>query len=226
MLRARLDDLGVLVELAEEEDDAGSREEAVRDLGALKADIEALEVRTLLSGEYDSREAVVTIRSGAGGVDAADWAEMLMRMYIRWAEGHGYGVEVYDTSYAEEAAAALGVDPGIVFKTLVAQVDGGPVLTLVPTDAQLDLKALAAALGGARAQLAEPALAERLTGYVVGGISALGTRRPLPTVADESLAAVPTVYLSAGKRGLQVSLSSADLLRIAEARLAAIARRR
>ncbi|TXH42709.1 MAG: Cys-tRNA(Pro) deacylase [Actinobacteria bacterium] len=141
-------------------------------------------------------------------------------------EVHPYHVDPRAASYAEEAAAALGVDPGIVFKTLVAQVDGGPVLTLVPTDAQLDLKALAAALGGARAQLAEPALAERLTGYVVGGISALGTRRPLPTVADESLAAVPTVYLSAGKRGLQVSLSSADLLRIAEARLAAIARRR
>ena len=106
-------------------------------------------------------------------------------------------------------AAALGVDPGIVFKTLVAQVDGGPVLTLVPTDAQLDLKALAAALGrpGAAGRAGAGRTSHRLRG---GGISALGTRRPLPTVADESLAAVPTVYLSAGKRGLQVSLSSAD----------------
>src|SRR5689334_24861372 len=92
--------------MAAEEEGAGSAEaleDADAELAKLHEDIEAMEVRTLLSGEYDEREAVVTIRSGAGGVDAADWAEMLMRMYIRWAEKHSYGVEVFDTSYAEEA---------------------------------------------------------------------------------------------------------------------------
>jgi peptide chain release factor 2 len=105
-LRGRLDDLPVLYELAAEEEGAGGSDalaEADAELKALQADIEAMEVRTLLSGEYDEREAVVNIRSGAGGVDAADWAEMLMRMYIRWAEQHSYPVEVFDTSYAEEA---------------------------------------------------------------------------------------------------------------------------
>ena len=105
-LRERLDDMPVLYELAEEEEGA-SAEAALADAdserASLRADIEMLEVRTLLSGEFDKRDAVVNIRSGAGGIDAADWAEMLMRMYIRWAEKHGYGVEVYDTSYAEEA---------------------------------------------------------------------------------------------------------------------------
>ena len=102
-LRSRLDDLGVLHQLAEEEGDAVVRVEAETELAALRRDIEALEVRTLLSGEYDAREALVTINSQAGGVDAADWAQMLFRMYTRWAERHGYPVEVYDTSYAEEA---------------------------------------------------------------------------------------------------------------------------
>lgn len=108
-LRRRLDDLPVLYELAAEERAAAAASgmeafaEADAELKALRVDIEATEVRTLLSGEYDEREALITIRSGAGGVDAADWAEMLMRMYIRWAEQHKYGVEVLDTSYAEEA---------------------------------------------------------------------------------------------------------------------------
>ena len=102
-LRGRIDDLGVLIELAEEEDDADTLGEAQKDLKSLSADIEALEIRTLLSGEYDQRDALVTIRSEAGGVDAADFAAMLLRMYLRWAERHGYATEVYDTSYAEEA---------------------------------------------------------------------------------------------------------------------------
>jgi peptide chain release factor 2 len=102
-LRGRLDDLGVLLELAMEEDDAATLVEAQKEYRTLSGDIEALEVRTLLSGEYDQREAVVTIRSEAGGVDAADFAAMLLRMYLRWAERHGYSTEVYDTSYAEEA---------------------------------------------------------------------------------------------------------------------------
>lgn len=102
-LRRRLDDLGVLIELAVEESDPGTLAEAQREEKTLAGEIEALEVRTLLSGEYDQREAVVTIRSEAGGVDAADFAAMLLRMYLRWAERHGYSTEVYDTSYAEEA---------------------------------------------------------------------------------------------------------------------------
>jgi len=102
-LRGRVDDLGVLIELSVEEDDPATLAEAQREYKALAADIEALEVRTLLSGEYDQRDALVTIRSEAGGVDAADFAAMLLRMYLRWAERHGYATEVYDTSYAEEA---------------------------------------------------------------------------------------------------------------------------
>lgn len=90
-------------ELAEEEGDEASKELVDTELKDLGAAIEALEVTTMLSGEYDEREAVINIRSGAGGVDAADWAEMLMRMYTRWAEKHGHKVDVYDISYAEEA---------------------------------------------------------------------------------------------------------------------------
>ncbi|RIJ77203.1 peptide chain release factor 2 [Nakamurella silvestris] len=100
-LRSRLEDLDVMFELGEEDPD--TLEEARAEVAAVKADIDALEVRTLLSGEYDSREAVVTIRSEAGGIDAADFAEMLLRMYLRWTERHNYPTEVYDTSYAEEA---------------------------------------------------------------------------------------------------------------------------
>ena len=102
-LQARLEDLTVLVELATEEADAASLAEAEAELSSLQHAVESLEVRTLLSGEYDPREALVTIRSEAGGVDAADFAAMLLRMYLRWAERHGYPAEVYDTSYAEEA---------------------------------------------------------------------------------------------------------------------------
>ncbi|HEY0240672.1 MAG TPA: peptide chain release factor 2, partial [Friedmanniella sp.] len=102
-LRARLDDLSVLVELGQEESDEASMAEADTELTALRRTIDALEVRTLMSGEYDQREALVTIRSEAGGIDAADFAEMLQRMYLRWAERHKYATEVFDTSYAEEA---------------------------------------------------------------------------------------------------------------------------
>ncbi len=98
-LRRRLDDLRAAVEL----DDPELLAEAMRDVPALRHDIQALEVRTLLSGEYDERHALVTINSQAGGVDAADWAQMLLRMFLRWAERHGHQTEVYDTSYAEEA---------------------------------------------------------------------------------------------------------------------------
>src|SRR5262245_13220097 len=102
-LRSRVDDAQILLELAESEGDASSLAEVGNEVVALRTSIDELEVRTLLSGEYDAREALVTIRSEAGGVDAADWAEMLMRMYLRWAERHHYPVDVLDTSYAEEA---------------------------------------------------------------------------------------------------------------------------
>ncbi|MDR1711417.1 MAG: peptide chain release factor 2 [Propionibacteriaceae bacterium] len=102
-LHTRVDDIQVLTELAEEANDPDTLAEAGRELKSLSDDIGALEIRTLLSGEYDERDALVTVRSEAGGVDAADWASMVLRMYLRWAERHGYATEVYDVSYAEEA---------------------------------------------------------------------------------------------------------------------------
>jgi peptide chain release factor 2 len=102
-LHSRLDDLSVMFELAERENDEPTMQEALRELTAVRGQIDQLEVRTLLSGEYDSREALITINAQAGGADAADWAEGLQRIYLRWAERHGYPTEIYDTSYAEEA---------------------------------------------------------------------------------------------------------------------------
>ncbi|GFG72765.1 peptide chain release factor 2 [Mycobacterium botniense] len=138
-LRRRLDDLPVLYELAAEEGAADMLAEADAELKSLRADIEALEVRTLLSGEYDEREALVTIRSGAGGVDAADWAEMLMRMYIRWAEKHNYPVEVLDTSYAEEAgikSTTFAVHAPFAYGTLSVEQGTHRLVRLSPFDNQ------------------------------------------------------------------------------------------
>ncbi|MGV0718055.1 peptide chain release factor 2 [Mycolicibacterium sp. XJ662] len=138
-LRQRLDDLPVLYELADEEGGADELAEADAELKQLREDIEAMEVRTLLSGEYDEREAVVTIRSGAGGVDAADWAEMLMRMYIRWAEKHGYPVEVFDTSYAEEAgikSATFAVHAPFAYGTLSVEQGTHRLVRISPFDNQ------------------------------------------------------------------------------------------
>ncbi|GAA4660185.1 MULTISPECIES: peptide chain release factor 2 [Amycolatopsis] len=138
-LRQRLDDLSVLWELAEAEGDAASRTEAESELGQLAKDVDALEVRTLLSGEYDDRNAVVTIRSEAGGVDAADWAEMLMRMYLRWAERHGYPTEVYDISYAEEAgikSATFKVSAPYVYGTLSVEQGTHRLVRISPFDNQ------------------------------------------------------------------------------------------
>ncbi|OKH82943.1 peptide chain release factor 2 [Mycobacterium sp. ST-F2] len=141
-LRGRVEDLPVLYELAEEEEGAAKADavaDADAELAKLREDIEALEVRTLLSGEYDEREAVVTIRSGAGGVDAADWAEMLMRMYIRWAEKHGYPVEVFDTSYAEEAgikSATFAVHTPFAYGTLSVEQGTHRLVRISPFDNQ------------------------------------------------------------------------------------------
>jgi Cys-tRNA(Pro)/Cys-tRNA(Cys) deacylase len=126
--------------------------------------------------------------------------------------------------YGEAAVAALGADPRRVFKTLVARVDGVLTVAVVPVAGLLDLKALAAAVGGRKAVMADPADAERTTGYVVGGISPLGQRKVLPTVVDESALEFDTVLVSAGRRGLQVELAPADLVRLTRARTAPIGR--
>ena len=138
-LRQRLDDLGVLYELAEAEGDAGSMSEAEGELADLGKAIDGLEVRTLLSGEYDDRNAVVTIRSEAGGVDAADFAEMLLRMYLRWAERHGYPTDVYDISYAEEAgikSATFKVSAPYVYGTLSVEQGTHRLVRISPFDNQ------------------------------------------------------------------------------------------
>jgi Cys-tRNA(Pro)/Cys-tRNA(Cys) deacylase len=131
---------------------------------------------------------------------------------------HGAGAP-----YGPEAAEALGLDPARVFKTLVAEVDGVLTMGVVPVSATLDLKALAAAVGGKRARMADVAAAERATGYVAGGISPLGGRKRLPVVLDASAAALPTMFCSAGRRGLEMELAPADLAALADARFAPIA---
>ncbi|MDZ4267501.1 MAG: peptide chain release factor 2 [Mycobacterium sp.] len=138
-LRGRLDDLPVLYELAAEEGGPDELAEADAELKQLREDIAAMEVRTLLSGEYDEREALVNIRSGAGGVDAADWAEMLMRMYIRWAEQHKYPVEVFDISYAEEAgikSATFAVHAPFAYGTLSVEQGTHRLVRISPFDNQ------------------------------------------------------------------------------------------
>jgi Cys-tRNA(Pro)/Cys-tRNA(Cys) deacylase len=136
---------------------------------------------------------------------------------------HAYEHDPRAEAFGDEAAAALGVDPRRIFKTLIAQVDGRLVCAVVPVAGRLDLKALAAAVGGKRAAMADPAAAARATGYVVGGISPLGHRSRLPVVVDASASSFQTVYVSAGKRGLQLQLAPADLVRAAGGIVAPIA---
>ncbi|HOA02888.1 MAG: peptide chain release factor 2 [Actinomycetales bacterium] len=136
---SRVEDLEVLVEMGTEEGDADTLAEAERDLAKLKKDVGELEVRTLLNGEWDAREAVVTIRSGAGGVDAADFAEMLMRMYLRWAERHNYPTTVLDTSYAEEAglkSATFEVKVPYAFGNLSVEAGTHRLVRISPFDNQ------------------------------------------------------------------------------------------
>jgi Cys-tRNA(Pro)/Cys-tRNA(Cys) deacylase len=137
---------------------------------------------------------------------------------------HEYQHDPAAEAYGEEAAEKLGVDPARLYKTLVASVDGRLAVGMVPVNRSLDLKALAAALGGKRAVLADVTEAERATGYVAGGISPLGQRKRLPTVLDASALAWDTVYVSAGRRGLQLELAPADLQRLCGARSGAIGR--
>jgi Cys-tRNA(Pro)/Cys-tRNA(Cys) deacylase len=122
-----------------------------------------------------------------------------------------------------EAAEALDLDPATVFKTLLAEVDGASTVAIVPVTGQLDLKGLAAARGGKRARMMEVAAAERMTGYVAGGISPLGQRKALPTVIDASAEGLATIYVSGGQRGLDIGIAPADLLRLTGATYAPIA---
>jgi Cys-tRNA(Pro)/Cys-tRNA(Cys) deacylase len=137
---------------------------------------------------------------------------------------HSYDHDPRCGSYGIEAATALGVPPERVFKTLVAEVDGTLAVGVVPVSCTLDLKALAAAAGGRKARLADPAVAERVTGYVTGGISPLGQRRRLRTIVDASAMSFGTIFCSAGQRGLEIQLAPADLVAAAAATVAPIAR--
>jgi Cys-tRNA(Pro)/Cys-tRNA(Cys) deacylase len=136
---------------------------------------------------------------------------------------HEYHHDPAAESYGLEAAERLGADPATVFKTLVAEVDGRLVVAVVPVAARLDLKALASAAGGRRGVMAEPADAERATGYVVGGISPLGHRKRLPVFLDESMRGRPAVMVSAGRRGLQLELAPDDLARLSGGTFAPLA---
>jgi Cys-tRNA(Pro)/Cys-tRNA(Cys) deacylase len=139
-------------------------------------------------------------------------------------EAHAYDHDPANTQFGLEAAEALGLDPGRVFKTLLADVDGRLVVGIVPVTGKLDLKALANAVGGKRADMADPKLAERRTGYVVGGISPIGQKYAHPTVLDETAELYDTVFVSGGRRGLDLELAPADLIRATTATVAAIAR--
>lgn len=158
-----------------------------------------------------------------GGVGTP--ATALLAKQRVWHRLHSYDVPVATPDYGAAVAEALGVPPHRLFKTLVTEVDGALTVAVVPVTGELDLKAVAAATGGKRAVLADQATAQRATGYVRGGITPLGQRRRLPTLLDSSAQELPTVYVSAGRRGLQVELHPTDLVRLTGARLAPVARR-
>jgi Cys-tRNA(Pro)/Cys-tRNA(Cys) deacylase len=157
----------------------------------------------------------------AGGGTAA--IELLTRQGIPHTV-HSYEHDPRRGSYGAEASEAMGVEPGRVLKTLIADVDGALTVGVVPVTAQLDLKALATAVGGKKAAMADVTAAERATGYVAGGISPLGQRRRLRVVIDSSALAYPTVFCSAGRRGLEIELAPGDLIRAANATVAGITR--
>jgi Cys-tRNA(Pro)/Cys-tRNA(Cys) deacylase len=136
---------------------------------------------------------------------------------------HAYRHDPAVTDYGREAAIELGVDADRIFKTLIADVDGQLVVGIVPVSARLDLKALATAAGGKRADLADPSLAQRKTGYVLGGISPIGQKTRLPTILDETALLWDTVFVSGGRRGLDLELSPDDLIRTTDATVADIA---
>ncbi|MBD1541518.1 Cys-tRNA(Pro) deacylase [Arthrobacter sp. IA7] len=135
---------------------------------------------------------------------------------------HAYSHDPAAASYGMEAAEVLGIDPARVFKTLMVEVDGKLAVGVVPVSGSLDLKAIAAALGSKKAAMADPAAAERRTGYVLGGISPLGQRQPSPTVIDETALTLDTILVSGGRRGLDIELDPRELVRLTKAVTAAI----
>ena len=137
---------------------------------------------------------------------------------------HAYDHDPANRNFGDEAATVLGLDPGQVFKTLMVDVDGRLCVAIVPVTGKLDLGALAAAMHGKRAVLADPAIAERKTGYLVGGISPIGQKMPLPTVLDETAELFDSVFVSGGRRGFDIELAPSDLVAITTAIVAAIAR--
>jgi Cys-tRNA(Pro)/Cys-tRNA(Cys) deacylase len=139
---------------------------------------------------------------------------------------HPYPHDPSVRSFGDEAARALGVSTDVVFKTLVAIVDDSPAIAVLPVSGPLDMKAFATACGGRRADLADLALAQRITGYVIGGISPIGQKRPVRTVIDEQAWLHDFVYVSGGRRGLDIGLAPGDLIRVTNAEVAAIARAR
>jgi len=151
---------------------------------------------------------------GTPAIVAAERAGIAFRV-------HDYAHDPRAESFGTEAVEKLGIDPARVFKTLVADVDGTLTVAVVPVEAQLDLRSL-----GQRARMADPRAAERSTGYVTGGISPLGQRRRLPTVLDESALGFETIYVSAGRRGLEIELAPGDLLVLTGGTTAAVASRR
>lgn len=159
-------------------------------------------------------------RKGAGATPAMAALERAGVPFTVRSYEHDPGAE----SFGLEAAAALEVDPARVFKTLLVDAGGSLGVGIVPVGRQLDLKAMAAALGAKKAVMADPPVAERVTGYVVGGISPLGQKRALPTVLDASAPAFDTVLVSGGRRGLDLEMAPADLVRLTRAELALIAR--
>lgn len=159
-------------------------------------------------------------RKASGGTPATVALERAGVSYLARAYDHDPAAE----SYGLEAATALGVESARVFKTLLVDTGSGLAVGIVPVDRQLDLKAVATALGAKKAVMADPRDAERSTGYVVGGISPLGQKKALPTVLDESATTFETILVSGGKRGFDVELNPADLVSVTRARLARIAR--
>jgi len=137
---------------------------------------------------------------------------------------HAYAHDPANTNYGTEAASALGLDPEQVFKTLLADVDGSLVVAIVPVTGSLDLRALARAMGGKKAVMADPGVAQRKTGYILGGISPIGQKNQHPTVLDETAELYPSIFVSGGRRGFDIELAPADLLSITDGRIAAIAR--
>lgn len=168
----------------------------------------------------------MSVASGSGGMSGASRGGTPALLELRRL-GVAHEVHAYDhhpsaASYGREAAEALGVEPARVLKTLMAEVDGRPTVAIVPVTGSLDLKALARAVGGKKARMLPVASAERLTGYVAGGISPLGQRTTSATVIDSSAADFATVFVSAGRRGLDVEIAPEDLIRLTAARTAAI----